>query len=112
MTVIYLPKVRKYFENLVPLLYEQGYFSYKESAQKYVDDLFDNISGNLPTRLHKPAPKYFDKYGKSMKYAIFKKNKNTSWYAFFKTYEMNGERIFLVRYVGNNHVVAQHLTGD
>ena len=59
--------------------------------------------------MNKPAPPYFDKYGKNMKYAIFKKNKRTSWYVFFKTNRENEEIIYLVRYIANNHTVAQHL---
>ena len=109
MNVIYLPKVRKHFESLIPVLYENGYFGCKEAAKKYVDDLFEDITKTLPILQHKPAPLYFDKYGKNMKYASFKKNKRTSWYAFFKTYNKNGEKIYLVRYIANNHTVAQYL---
>jgi len=69
MNVIFLKKVRKQFESLVPVLYENGYFSFLEDAQKYVDELFEDITENLPNRSHRPAPPYFDKYGKSMKYA-------------------------------------------
>ena len=109
MKVIAIPKVYDYLENLVTTLYEEGYFGLKTSARKYVDDLFDDITTNLPVRQHKPAPKHFDKYGKGMKYAVFKKSKRTAWYVFFKTYEKNGEIIYLVRYIANNHVIAQYL---
>ena len=94
MNVIFLQKVRKHFESLVPVLYENGYFSYLEESQKYVDDLFDDIAENLPTRLHKPAPPYFDKYGKNMFYAVFKNNRNTSWYVFFKMSRKDGEKVY------------------
>jgi len=109
MSVIFLPKVRKHFESLVPILYENGYFGFQKTAQRYVDGLFDEITEKLPTRLHKPAPMYFDKYGKNMKYAVFKKNRRTSWYVFFKTYNKDGEKVFLVRFIANNHTIAQHL---
>ena len=109
MNVIFLKKVRKQFESLVPVLYEYGYFSFLEDAQKYVDELFDDITENLPNRSYRPAPPYFDKYGKNMKYAAFKKNRRTTWYVFFKTYNKDGETILLVRYIANNHTVAQHL---
>jgi len=33
--------------------------------------LLEDIKINLPEKLHKPAPKYFDKYGKNMEYAVF-----------------------------------------
>ena len=107
--VIALPKVYKFLESLVSILYENEYFGLRESAHKYVDDLFDDIITNLPLKLHKPAPKQFDKYGKGMNYAVFRKSKRTSWYVFFKTYRKNDEIVHLVRYVANNHVIAQYL---
>ena len=108
MNVIFLPEVRIYFDNLIPILYEKGYFGFIESAKKYVSDLFDDIEITLPIRVHEPAPNYFDRYGKNMKYARFKKNKHTTWYAFFTTYKENEETIYLVRYIANNHIVAQY----
>ena len=109
MKVIFLPEIRTYFHNLIPILYEKGYFGFRKTAKKYVDDLFDDIEANLPTRLHRLAPGYFDKYGKNMEYAVFRKNKHTQWYAFFKVYRKNGEKIYQVRYIGNNHTIAQYL---
>jgi len=109
MSVIFLPEVRTYFDNLIPILYEKGYFGFKETAKKYIDDLFDDIETNLPICLHRPAPNYFYKYGESMEYAVFRKNKHTQWYVFFKVYRKNGEKIYQVRYIGNNHTAAQYL---
>jgi len=107
--VLFIPEVRKYFDNLVPILYEGGYFCYLDSSKKYVKELIDDIKINLPTRLKRPAPEYFDKYGSDMEYAVFRKNKHTSWYVFFETYEENEEIIYLVRYIANNHVIAQYM---
>ena len=107
--VLFLPKVLRYSEKLVQILYDKGYFGFKDTAKEYVQELFYNIETTLPSCPHKSAPKYFDKYGKDMKYASFRKNKHTTWYAFFKTYYKNGEPIYLVRYVSNNHVIAQYL---
>ena len=109
MNVILLPEVLKYLDDLVFILFQKGYFSYIETSQRYIDDLIDNIEITLPIRPHKPAPNYFDKYGKGMKYASFRKNKGTTWYAFFKTYKESGETVYLVRYIANNHTVAQYL---
>jgi len=109
MKVEFLPEVVVFFENLAIVLQEKGYFGSFEFSRKYTDELTDDIIKNLPFRQHKPAPKYFDKYGKGMKYASFKKNRNTTWYAFFKTYIKNGEAVYLVRYIGNNHTDAHHL---
>ena len=63
----------------------------------------------LPLKLNKPAPPYFDRYGKKMLYATFRKNKATQWYVFFNVYQKDGEMIFIIRYISNNHVTAQYL---
>jgi len=109
MRVLLLPEVREYFKELQIILYEKCYFGFEDAAQKYTDELIDDIAINLPMKLHKPSPNYFDKYGKNMEYAVFKKNKHTSWHVFFTTYIKNREKIYLVRYIANNHTVAQYL---
>ena len=109
MKVVILPEVEGYLENLGRILYEYEYFGFEEDAIKYVEELVFEIKKQLPIRQRKPAPAYFDKYGKGMYYAAFKKNKRTSWYAFFRIYEINGDRIYQVRYIANNHTVAQYL---
>ena len=111
MRILAIPEVRLYLQNLAITLYEKEFFGFEDSARKYVIDLFEEIKKTLPIRLHKPAPKYFDKYGKDMKYAVFKKSSRTSWYVFFTTYEdeETGEDIFLIRFIGNNHTVSQYL---
>jgi len=108
--VIFLPEVRQYYKSLVPILYEKGYFSFKDTAFEYVKELVNDIRLNLPTKLKKPAPKYFtDRYGEGLYYAVFSKNKQTQWYAFFKIYKIKGELFYQVRFIANNHTVAQYL---
>lgn len=107
--VLFTPQVRKYFNTLIPVLYKLEYFSYLDGSKKYVKGLIDDIIAGLPTCLHKPAPPYFDKYGRNTYYAMFRKNKQTVWYVFFTLYDDNGDTVYLVRYIANNHVVAQHL---
>ena len=109
MRVLAMPEVIEYLDNLVDILFEKNYFGYAEDAIDYVEELRYEIKTKLHTKLHKPAPSYFDRYGKSMKYAIFPKNRRTTWYVFFTMYWENGEKIFLVRYIANNHIIAQHL---
>ena len=109
MNVIILPEVLEYLEELVTILYEKKFFGFLETSSGYVSELIDDINTTLPICLHKPAPKYFDKYGENMEYAVFRKNKNTLWYVFFTTYKNNGDVIYLIRYIGNNHVIAQYL---
>ncbi|MCL2131887.1 MAG: hypothetical protein FWH36_05485 [Lentimicrobiaceae bacterium] len=109
MNVIVLPEVFDYLDKLVIILYEKEYFGFMETSRNYVKELLEDIKANLPTKLQKTAPKHFDKYGKNMEYASFRKNKNTVWYVFFTTYLQNGKTIYLVRYIANNHTVAQYL---
>jgi len=109
MRVIALPEVQKYLKELIHVLYEKEYFGFEETAKKYIEDLFFEITTTLPTHLKKPAPQYFDRYGKGMYYAVFRKSKNTQWYVFFTMYKNQGETIYLIRYIGNNHVISQHL---
>jgi hypothetical protein len=109
MNVVFIPEVLENFEDLVITLYQKEYFSFLETSKKYVDELIDDILMTLPIRLRKPAPKYFYKYGKGMYYSVFRKSKRTQWYVFFRIYRENGELIYQVRYIGNNHVLAQYL---
>jgi hypothetical protein len=110
VSVVTTQAVKKYLNDLVAILYQKEYFGFEESALEYVDDLLDDIIVRLPHRPHKPAPPYFDRYGKKMYYASFVKNKQTTWYAFFTKYNSNGEVIYLIRYITNSHVAAQHFS--
>ncbi|MCE5178720.1 MAG: hypothetical protein LLF81_06235 [Porphyromonadaceae bacterium] len=107
--VVILPEVVDYFLELASILYDKGYFGFEENAIKYARDLFKDISDNLPKMHKRIPPKYFEKYGKGMHYAIYKRNKNTSWYVFFSIYHVNNETTYLVRYVSNNHMIAKYL---
>ncbi len=107
--VQFLPKVRQYFVALVQLLYEREYFGFLEDAKKYVQDLYDSVEQTLPIRPRKPAPPHFDRYGKDMYYASFRKSKHTHWYVFFRIYKQGSEVIYQARYITNSHVAAQHL---
>ena len=109
MKVLLLPEVREYFKELQIILYEKCYFGFEDAAQKYTDELIDDIENNLPMKTHKPAPAYFNKYGKGLYYAVFPKNKHTQWYAFFRIYRKDGELYYQVRYIANNHTVVQYL---
>jgi len=110
MKIIAIPKVQQYLESLKKILFENEYFGFEETAQKYVDDLFLDIKTNLPICLKKPVPPHFDRYGKDMYYAVFKKSKYTQWYVFFRIYKVEGEIIYQIRYISNNHVIAQYLS--
>lgn len=109
MKVLFLPEVRQYFQELEEILFEKEYFGFEESAVQYVRELIWDIENTLPVRMSKIAPPYFCRYGKGMHYAMFRKSKTTQWYVFFTKYQDNGETIYLVRYISNNHLIAKHL---
>ena len=71
--IITVQEVRSYFNDLIPTLHKNDYFGFEDGARKYVKDLFNDIKQNLPNKLRKPAPKHFEKYGKNIYYASFKK---------------------------------------
>ena len=73
--VVAAQEVKKYLNNLIAILHKKEYFGFRESARKYVIELLREIETDLPKVQHKPAPLYFDRYGKGMYYAIFRKNK-------------------------------------
>jgi len=109
--VLALPEVRSYFAELMQILYDKSYFSFEANAIEYVTDLFADIEQNLPTKSKKPAPAYFEKYGKNLYYASFRKSKHTQWYVFFTihTDTFSDTQTFLIRYVSNNHMISQYL---
>ena len=72
-------------------------------------EILDNIEKDLPSQPKKLAPRYFERYGKDLFYATFRVNKHTHWYVFFNVYQKENGTIFLVKYISNNHVIAQYL---
>ncbi len=107
MKVHFAPEVRTWFGELENVLYEMDYFSFKESARSYARKLFCMIHDNLPTRSSKPAPPYF---GKGLSYASFRMNRRTTWYALFSKHEgAEGEIVYLVHRMENNHTAAQFM---
>ena len=102
MKIIFSPEVEEYLFELVKILYEKEYFGFRESAVQYVTELILEIRDGLGTSLKRIAPKY----GENLHYASFRKNKTTQWFVFFSTYDNDGEIIYLVRYISNNHMIA------
>lgn len=109
MKVLFLPEIRQYFQELEDVLFEKEYFAFEESAINYVRELITDIEQTLPRRVSKKAPPYFNRYGRGMRYAMFRKSKNTQWYVFFTTHSVDGDEVYVVRYISNNHVIARYL---
>jgi len=109
MRIVFSAKVEDYFFELIETLYEKEYFGFKESATTYVRDLIMDIQNNLETVPKRQAPPYFNKYGKNLYYAFFRKNKQTQWVVFFSTYLDQKEEIHMIEYVTNNHSISHLL---
>ena len=112
MSVLFLPEISQQFVELAEILYDKGYMSFLDTALEYSNSLFCDIQATLPQKVHRKAPAWFDRYGKGMSYASYPKSKHTTWYVFFNVFEVGGEVVYLVRYMSNNHVIAQHLELD
>ena len=69
MKVLFLPEVSQQFVELAEILYDKGYLSFLDDAIEYSDSLFRQIQRELPIRVHRDAPAYFNRYGKGMSYA-------------------------------------------
>lgn len=110
--VLFLPEVVDQFLELAEILYQKGYLGLKEIAVNYAEQLFRDIQTDLPIKVKKNAPEYFNRYGNNLLYSSFSKNRHTTWYVFYSVHERDGQTVYLVRYLGNNHVIAHHLGYD
>jgi hypothetical protein len=82
MRIIFLPEALDYFNELSTILFEKNYFGFEKDALEYVDDFVNDIKTTLPNRQKRLAPSYFERYGKDMHYATFKKiNKHSGMYS-------------------------------
>lgn len=75
MKVLFMPEVRQYFQELQEVLFEKEYFGLEEFAVQYVRDLILDIEKTLPQRVSKVAPPFFNRYGRNLRYATFRKNR-------------------------------------
>lgn len=93
-----LPEVVDFLNNLVKILFHKEYFGFEESAQNYVQNIYDFIEFDLYNFPHKQASLTLQKLGSN--YVFYKSNERTTWYIFF---ERNQNRI-LITYITNNYI--------
>lgn len=80
--VVFTPSVISYLDDLVVILYKKEYFGFIESAEKYVDDIYDVIPERIKKSPHKKTPKPLEYLGSD--YIFYKPNARTTWYFFLK----------------------------
>ena len=94
--IVISTKVRITLDELVDILYYNEYFSYKKSAQDYVNYLYDFIL-TIPNLKYKSTP--IKKYGTF--YCSYKHNAKTSWFFLFDIVEDT----YFIKNITNNHSV-------
>ena len=92
----------------VQALVEKNYFSDEDYAVSYLTDIVRFFQLNTDHMVVRPAPAYFKRYcviTNDLKYVSYRKNRRTTWYAFFDEYD----NFISVVYLNNNHVIGHHL---
>lgn len=89
--------VTDFLEELIFRLFQKEYFGFRESAQEYVQKIYDFIEFSLPLAPHKKTPERLVSFGSH--YVFYKANSNTTWYIFFE----KNENRFLVTFITNSH---------
>lgn len=81
--IILFPKeVIDFLDELLHILYEKNYFSYKSSASEYVLKIYDFIEANITNFPHKKTPVTLKRLGSH--YIFYKPNQKTTWFIFFE----------------------------
>lgn len=107
MSVTITNEALSYLGDLAETLYTQRYFGFRDSAKKYTDNILEYALHVIPIASSKRAPERFKRFGWPLFYITYLPNKTTNWYIF---YLKSGNR-YLVTYITNNHVNAQHIRG-
>ncbi|MBN8652432.1 MAG: hypothetical protein J0L67_13450 [Cytophagales bacterium] len=89
--------VALYLNRLIDILIEKEYLGFYETAEQYVNKIYDFIYNKLPSTHFKETKSEYARLGKY--YSMYKANKRTSWVVFF---EINKGRI-LITHITNNH---------
>lgn len=95
--IAFKSEVLLFLDELIISLVEKEYFGFIESAEEYVNNLYDAILNNLPGMSPHQAPQELIHYGKY--YIKIKVNKRTTWYVFFETLQNR----YLIQFITNNH---------
>lgn len=91
-------EVISYLNELIAQLFYKEYFGFEDSAQLYVQKIYDFIENDLINFPHKKTPKKLKNFGSF--YVFYKPNNRTTWYIFF---EKSNNR-YLITHLTNNHV--------
>ena len=94
--IVYSQEAEKYLKELIDVLFENEYFSFRDDAIEYVLKIRDYVRQNIAYPA-KETPIKFREHGE--KYLFYKANANTTWYIFFN----QDEQRFVIKFITNNH---------
>lgn len=106
--VVYTKQALLQFEESVKELVEQGYFGDEDYAVMYMRDIFRYFALNLQYSVSVEAPDCFTRYcvdGKDLHYVRYRKNTQTTWYAFYEELE----KVYSIVYLANNKLIGHLL---
>jgi len=95
--VVFTPSVISYLDNLVFTLYKKEYFGFIESAEEYVNNIYDAVPERIRKSPHKRTPKPLKYLGSE--YIFYKPSTRTTWYIFFEKSNQN----YLITGILNNY---------
>lgn len=98
------PDVIRFLDDLVIKLYNEEYFGFIESAEKYVSDIYDAIPERIKKTTHKKTPNPIRYLGSN--YVFYRTNSRTTWYIFF---EKRNDNYLITRIINNNSEEAKEL---
>lgn len=91
-----LPEVIDYLNNLTQVLFEQEYFGFEETAQQYVQNIYDFMEYEMINFPCKVTTILLKKIGSN--YPFYEANNRTTWYIFLKKANR-----YLIIHLANNH---------
>jgi hypothetical protein len=95
--IIYTRQFIEYLDNLARVLYSKEYFGFIESAEFYIDRIYDFVDENILSFPSKKTPIQIQHLGSN--YIFYKSNQRTTWYVFFEKSENN----YLITNIINSH---------
>jgi hypothetical protein len=104
--IYFEPSVLIYFDSLAFELYKKEYFSFIESANNYVDYIYNEIIKNIQFQKHHDTVSTHKKYGAH--YIIIKTNNRTAWHVYFNK---KGNK-YIITKILNNHLPTAKFLND
>ena len=102
--VIIKQEVLDYLDELTMVLFVENYFRFVESAEDYVEEIFDFIM-TIPTQISYDITNEKSRYyNKNLRYCRYRANRHTTWFIFF---EKRANR-YIVKHIENNHSLANY----